>query len=97
MHCDSAIDALLEVSEKTEQLMLVIDGIANRKDVITEALGKTISHSESTALSAKEVVIAIESYTLAMKGIEHQISTLYKSSIKLNNHVSNFTLLEKDE
>ncbi len=97
LHCDSAIDALVDVSEKTEQLMLVIDGIANRKNVITESLAKTISHSESTALSAKEVVIAIESHTLAMKSIEHQISTLYKSSIKLNNHVSNFTLLEKDE
>ncbi|MBF4694344.1 methyl-accepting chemotaxis protein [Fusibacter ferrireducens] len=97
MHCDSTIDALIDVSEETEQLMLAIDSIANRKSAITDSLEKIILHSQSTALSAKEVVTAIESHTVAMKSIEHQISTLYKSSIKLNNHVSNFTLLEEEE
>lgn len=97
MHCDSTIDALIDVSEETEQLIFAIDSIANRKNAITDSLEKIISHSQSTALSAKEVVVAIESHTIAMKSIEHQISTLYKSSIKLNNHVSNFTLLKEDE
>ncbi|GAU76075.1 HAMP domain-containing protein [Fusibacter sp. 3D3] len=96
LHCDSTIDALMDVSEETEQLSLAIDGIANRKNAISNSLEKIIVHSQSTALSSKEVVIAIESHTLAMKSIEHQISTLYKSSIKLSNHVSNFTLIKRD-
>lgn len=96
LHCDSAIDALIDVTEEMEQLMTAIHGVTNRKDAITNSLESILLHSQSTAYSSDKVVFAVESHTHAMKSIEHQISTLYKSSIELSNQISNFKLFKEE-
>lgn len=95
-HCDAAIDSLIDVAEEMDQLMSSIYGVSNRKDAITNSLESILSHSQSTAYSTDKVVFAVESHTHAMKSIEHQISTLYKSSIELSNQISNFKLFNEE-
>ncbi len=96
-HCDSSIDSLIDVTEEMDQLMNAIYGVSNRKDAITNSLENILSHSQSTAFSSDKVVTAVESHTHAMKSIEHQITTLYKSSIELSNQISNFILFDAEE
>lgn len=90
MHCDSAWDISQEIYNEIFTCSETLNVVSSRSISITKVMENIISLSQSTAIASEEVDSAIQNHTLAMKNIEHQITTLYKSSIRLSNELSNF-------
>lgn len=95
-HCETVSDLLLDAGNQYVTLVESLEIILTHSQSIEKSLDVIIKLSQSTTNASDEVASAIHNHTLAMKNIEHQITTLYKSSIDLTNEISKFKLSEQE-